>query len=294
LGKKATKKSKFNVSSPVDAYKFEFTENLNTTTLKNTFDFKNLNLNSTINFLSFNDVFDSSELSTNSFLFLDSFFFKKKSNFDEGSKSQFFKNDLIFYSLVEDKAVKQNLFKHKQLVNDKKNTPDLLNGLGLKTWLSSSNDSFYNFFSNGFFKKINVIQHTDLDDENRTVKRNSGKTTPLRVLKNPNSDFFFSNTDKSLELLRFRFNETVPTIANKPVRPTVYLTFKQKRYNQRTNIGKKTSSFFNRDLKKTQTYSGNPFLKDAAIIEENFGNPTRQYRMVKKAKSRLDTTRVGT
>lgn len=29
-----------------------------------------------------------------------------------------------------------------------------------------------------------------------------------------------------------------------------------------------------------------------SIIEENYGNPTRQYRMVKKAKSRLDTTRI--
>jgi len=98
----------------------------------------------------------------------------------------------------------------------------------------------------------------------------------------------------NVELLRFRFNEQKPTLANKPVRPTIYLTFKQKRYNQRTNISKKTQVFFNKDLKKNQTYSGNPFLKDASIIEENFGNPTRQYRMVKKAKSRLDTTRVST
>jgi hypothetical protein len=71
------------------------------------------------------------------------------------------------------------------------------------------------------------------------------------------------------------------------------LTFKQKRYNQRNNIGKKTNMFFDKDLNKTQKYSGNPFLKDMSIIEDNFGNPTRQYRMVKKAKSRLDTTKVS-
>jgi hypothetical protein len=52
--------------------------------------------------------------------------------------------------------------------------------------------------------------------------------------------------------------------------------------------------FFDKDLNKSQSYSGNPFLKDMSIIEENYGNPTRQYRMVKKAKSRVDTTRVGT
>ena len=108
------------------------------------------------------------------------------------------------------------------------------------------------------------------------------------------NDFFFSNSGKTnVELLRFRFNEKKPTLANKPVRPTVYLTFKQKRYNQRTNVGKKTTIFFDKELNKKQTYSGNPFLKDMSIIEENYGNPTRQYRMVKKAKSRLDTTRVA-
>jgi len=103
-----------------------------------------------------------------------------------------------------------------------------------------------------------------------------------------------SSSNSEVELLRLRFNEQKPTVAHKPVRPTIYLTFKQKRYNQRTNVSKKTQIFFDKDLKKNQTYSGNPFLKDAAIIEENFGNPTRQYRMVKKAKSRLDTTKVST
>ena len=134
-----------------------------------------------------------------------------------------------------------------------------------------------------------------MDDETRIIKRNSGKNTPIRVLKCPSTDFFFkSSTDSDIiELFRFRFNEQKTTLANKPVRPTVYLTFKQKRYNQRNNIGKKTQIFFDKDLKKNQTYSGNPFIKNMSIIEENFGNPTRQYRLVKKAKSRLDTTRVA-
>jgi len=115
-------------------------------------------------------------------------------------------------------------------------------------------------------------------------------------LKCPNNnDFFFKdvNDTDSVELLRFRFGEKKPTIATKPIRPTIYLTFKQKRYNQRNVIGKKTSIFFDKDLQKNQKYSGNPFLKDMSIIEENFGKPTRQYRMVKKAKSRLDTTKVA-
>jgi hypothetical protein len=154
-----------------------------------------------------------------------------------------------------------------------------------------------NFFQNEVVgtNNNNLIQHPDLDDETRTLKRNSGKTTPIRVLKCPNTDFFFINSNSdNIELLRFRFNEKKPTLANKPIRPTLYLTFKQKRYNQRTNISKKTTIFFDKDLNKQQTYSGNPFLKDLSIIEENYGNPTRQYRMVKKAKLRVDSTRVGT
>jgi len=162
----------------------------------------------------------------------------------------------------------------------------------LKT--TSLNKFFQNEVINNYTNYNGNIKHNDLDDENRIVKRSSGKSTPIRILKCPNSDFFFSNTVDNLDILRFRFNEKKPTIANKPIRQTVYLTFKQKRYNQRNNIGKKNESFFNNESGKTEKYSGNPFLKDLSIIEENFGNPTRQYRMVKKAKSRLDTTRVAT
>jgi len=141
------------------------------------------------------------------------------------------------------------------------------------------------------------VQHPDLDDETRIMRRNFGKVTPIRVLKCPNDSFFFKdnqNSQKDVELFRFRFNDKKSTLYNKPIKPTIYLTFKQKRYNQRLNIGKKTNVFIDPITKKQQTYSGNPFLKNAAIIEENFGNPTRQYRLVKKAKSRLDTTRVAT
>jgi hypothetical protein len=158
--------------------------------------------------------------------------------------------------------------------------------------------AFNNFFRDeilGSNTNSSLIQHPDLDDETRILKRNSGKTTPIRILKCPNSDFFLVNLIKDdIELLRLRFNEKNATLAGKPIRPTVYLTFKQKRYNQRTNISKKTTTFFDKDSSKTESYSGNPFLKDLSIIEENYGNPTRQYRMVKKAKSRLDTTKVGT
>lgn len=296
LGKKSMKKNKFSIVTPVDSYKFEFETNANTTFLKNIFDRKNLfyqnsTLVENVNNLNQNVLFDLS--------LVDIFLKNKKSNFLEDSKSQFFKKDFLFTGLSEAKVFKQNFFKTLQPLTEKKKTPNLSSSKlnGIKLWSNTQNDAFVNFFKNEVLnnKKLTVstIQHPDLDDETRTLKRNAGKTTPIRVLKHPNSDFFFSNSDKSnIELLRFRFNEKKPTLANKPVRPTVYLTFKQKRYNQRTNVGKKTTIFFDKELNKKQTYSGNPFLKDMSIIEENYGNPTRQYRMVKKAKSRLDTTRI--
>jgi len=140
------------------------------------------------------------------------------------------------------------------------------------------------------------MSRIDLEDENRFVKRSFGKTTPIRILKCPSIDFsaFQLNENKDQDLIRFRFNDKKPSISKKPIRETVYLTFKQKRYNQRNNISKKNENFFDKETKSNKKYSGNPFLKDLSIIEENYGNPTRQYRMVKKAKSRLDTTKVAT
>ena len=295
LGKKSNKKNRFNISTPVDVYKSEFLKNANLTFYRNVLDGKNL-----LTQTNSNQPDLTSNLNT--FTMLDNSLRLDKSNFLESGKKNSFNADLLFLSSSDDSFLKQNFFKKTQLVGEKKQKPVLpiSNINQIKTWDISDIDSFNNFFQNevlGESVSKGVVQHPDLDDETRIVKRNAGKNTPIRVLKCPNSDFFFKSSlteSNSIELFRFRFNEQKPTIASKPVRPTVYLTFKQKRYNQRTNIGKKTQMFFDKDLKKNQSYSGNPFLKNMSIIEENFGNPTRQYRMVKKAKSRLDTTRVAT
>ncbi len=297
LGKKSMKRNRFNITTSVDTYKNEFANNANMSFYKNLLDFKNLNLTS--NELGGENNFDNSFITTNSLDLLGTFLKTKKSNFNESGKTQFFKNDFLFTSLSEDRVVKQHIFRKNQTLSEKKTTPILSDTryLNTKLWSITNNTALNNFFQNEVVgtNNNNLIQHPDLDDETRTLKRNSGKTTPIRVLKCPNTDFFFINSNSdNIELLRFRFNEKKPTLANKPIRPTLYLTFKQKRYNQRTNISKKTTIFFDKDLNKQQTYSGNPFLKDLSIIEENYGNPTRQYRMVKKAKLRVDSTRVGT
>ena len=302
LGKKSLKKNKFSIATPLDVYKSEFTKNAELTLLKNILDSVNFSPLGGLNCEK--DDFNSNNLNFGSFGLVETFLNLNKKHLLESNKVQIFKKDLLFMGFSDEKPFKLDLFKKTQQLNEKKLKPriSLQDGFLVKSWSLVETEALNNFFeveilNNYNFSKIS-IQHPDLDDETRTIKRNAGKNTPLRLLKCPNSEVFFkdslltSNTE--VELLRFRFNEQKSTLANKPIRPTIYLTFKQKRYNQRTNISKKTQIFFDKDLKKNQTYSGNPFLRDAAIIEENFGNPTRQYRMVKKAKSRLDTTRVAT
>ena len=219
---------------------------------------------------------------------------KKKNNFLEKSSVVTTKK-LLFDGFSDSSFFKKNMFKKLYPIIDQKKKPsvDIFNPT--KTYTTNQVLGVNNYILGSIVEETNVNIHSDLDDESRAVKRGVGKTIPLRLLKKPKTDFFFRGVieNQNIELLAIRFNDKVPTIVNKPVKPAVYLTFKQKRYNQRTNIGKKSTVFYNNVVGKNQTYSGNPFLKDISIIEENFGNPTRQYRLLKKAKTRLDTTRVS-
>jgi hypothetical protein len=163
------------------------------------------------------------------------------------------------------------------------------------------------------------LNFSEFGDETRIVKRSFGKTTPLRIIKNPVVDVFnsktFKNFSEEADLLRFRFNDFEAKLQQKPVPHTTYLTLKQKRYNVRNTIKPTTKvkekptmySFIDvaGDMSTTQktkllpqesrgVYSKNPFLKNLSIIEDNVFDPTRQYRMVKKAKNRLDQTSVNT
>jgi hypothetical protein len=314
----------------VDTYRNEFLKNANLTFYRNELGTKNLFLigssdllhekkadNLGLSLIGFNNVFDAQKSSTsfntnlvtqsnllvlNTQTLLETSLKEDKLNLLKSDKPQRFKKPFLFVGGSEDSFLKEKIFKKTQLRTGKNKKPKLtkLGFSSIKTWDYSEVESFNTFFQKEVFGTNNklktTVQHPDLDDETRILKRNSGKNTPIRVLKCPSNDFFFkpsADNITDIELLRFRFNEQNPTLAGKPIKPTVYLTFKQKRYNQRNNIGKKTQMFFDKDLKKQQSYSGNPFLKNMSIIEENFGNPTRQYRLVKKAKSRLDTTRVA-
>jgi len=164
--------------------------------------------------------------------------------------------------------------------------------------------SFDNFFKKQVISSFtptnnNIFRHSDFDDETRLIRRNFGKPTPIALLKCPTTDLFFIRRDnnelvKPVQLVRFRFNKVKSTGAGKPIRNTVYLTFKQKRYNQRVNIASKTAQFLDKNCNSTKTYSGNPFLVNNTILNENFGNPTSQYRMFKKSKNRVENNKLST
>jgi len=219
---------------------------------------------------------------------------KNKHNFLEKSINFPTKNILI-EGFLDNSFFKKTPFKKLCVIADQKKKPEINIFNLTNAYSTNQNNSLNNFLLNNILGENIVNSYSDLDDESRVVKRGVGKTTPIRLLKKPKTDFFFKNgaAQQNIELLAIRFNDKTPTIVGKPIKPAVYLTFKQKRYNQRTSIGKKSTIFYSNALGKKQTYSGNPFLKDMSIIEENFGNPTRQYRLLKKAKTRLDTTRIS-
>lgn len=302
LNKKLLKKNKFDVGSPVEAYRTEFVKNAELTLYRNVLDFKNLS--TSISGKCFSNPISENIKTNNSLLFLHSdnialtFLETDKSNFLSRLRS--FGKRLIFVEELNDNILEEHFIKKFQPAVVKRKTPGKRLLRTTKLWSKTNNEAFNNFFKVSILNKNTkrtLVQHSDLEEDTRIIRRSFGKVTPLRVLKHPNDSLFFKGTSNEagtdVELFRLRFNDQKSAHANKPIKPTVYLTFKQKRYNQRANIGKKTNIFVDKQTGKQQTYSGNPFLKNAAIIEENFGNPTRQYRLVKKAKARLDTTKVA-
>jgi len=123
LGKKSLKKNRFNISSPLDVYKFEFAKNANLSLLTNVVERESLFVRGSTTQtnptqLQFNDnVFN---LGAGNLIDV---FLKKKTNILESGKVQSFKNDLLFLGVSDEKVYKTNIFKRTQLVGDKKNKP---------------------------------------------------------------------------------------------------------------------------------------------------------------------------
>lgn len=155
---------------------------------------------------------------------------------------------------------------------------------------------------------ISILKSSEIDDICREIKKSFGKCTPIRVLKRPITNIFFKETlleDKDVNLLKFRFHSLArkSLLGSRPVNDHTYLTFKQKRYNLKKRIMYDEKHFFKDAPHNTKNfigkgetpYSVNPFLKNKATIEVNLDKEaaTTEYRLIKKSKSRLDTTRVA-
>ena len=171
----------------------------------------------------------------------------------------------------------------------------------------NTNNLLYNkYFQKSSTQNKLILAKPNFEDEDRTLRRSYGKKLPITILKTFNDLSYLkesliqenisttSGNILSTKMFKFNYNfsNKFSTLGNKPIKDTVYLTFKQKRYNQRVKITSKKQNFFSQKFKTNYVYSGNPFLKNVQIFEENFGIPTKQYRMLKKAKSRSENTRI--
>lgn len=140
-----------------------------------------------------------------------------------------------------------------------------------------------------------LYNYNDFLEVNRWVKKSQGNNTPLRLIKFPlsNKTNFNFNSD-ILELFKFRFSENENSIKHKPIPHSTFLTMKQKRYKRRKNIPARVKYF--KDAKGNNTkkvrWSANPYLFNNEAIIQDFGNPTKQYNLMKKNKTRYSNTSV--
>lgn len=147
---------------------------------------------------------------------------------------------------------------------------------------------------------IFLYNHVDFNETTRWLRRGLGNNSPLRLIKYPvnlTNDSFNNSLNPTAEqttLFRFRFNNSSNTIKHKIIPHTTYLSIKQKRYKRKKNIAP-TTKFYKDGLgnkTKKVRYSGRPFLLDNSIFVEDYGDPTKQYRMVKKNKVRHEVIPV--
>lgn len=150
------------------------------------------------------------------------------------------------------------------------------------TFLSNSTESD-NLFSS---KPRNLAHFDELDLK---IKRTSGPSIPLRILKYPLGSREEINTvgeDYLVELFSFKFGSGEPELVQKIDPHTTYYTFKQQRYTRKKNINPLSSASGNPEDGALKPYSIKPFLVENVIMENNVSNPTIQYGLVKKNKSR--------
>ena len=167
--------------------------------------------------------------------------------------------------------------------------------------------NFSNFFlflqNTSYATNKFIIANTDISDMSLAAKRSSGPISPLRLIKNPLLSDSFTDTlsDTNTELFRIRFNDDSTSVQHKVLPHTTYLTIKQKRYKRKKAI-MDTKKFYhdeNEGKTKRVKFSYKPLLINNSIFEDvtnksDTYNPTRQYRMLKKNKSRSEVFSVVT
>lgn len=135
-----------------------------------------------------------------------------------------------------------------------------------------------------------IIQRPNFDENSRWAKRNTGIATPIRIIKYPLTNELLTNAlnEDNLNLFRVRFNTNPDQLKQKPIPHSTFLTLKQKKYKIRKTIKpyvKFVKDETGQNTKKIK-YSGNFVLKNNAIFSENNFNPTDQYNLIKKNKTR--------
>jgi heme/copper-type cytochrome/quinol oxidase subunit 2 len=113
---------------------------------------------------------------------------------------------------------------------------------------------------------------------------------------NLTNDFFNDASEtEATDLFRLRFNQSGNnSIKHKVIPHTTYFAIKQKRYKRKKTIPTAVKYYKDAAGNKTKKilHTSRPLLLDNSIIVEDFGDPTRQYRMLKKNKTRNEVVPV--
>lgn len=163
-----------------------------------------------------------------------------------------------------------------------------------------ANDLFFeNFFDTAIKKykevRFAVYAYNDFVDVTRWRRRPQGANAPVRIIKYPiSSKADIEKHSDNIKLFGVRFHDNEPAVHKKPSPHSAFLTLKQERYKRKKKIGPR--QFFIKDEfgKNTEDVkrSVKPILMHNKIIEHNYGNPTRQYRLFRKYKIRHEATNI--
>jgi len=165
-----------------------------------------------------------------------------------------------------------------------------------RSQIFNKNNFFKNLDLSGNIQNNNGLYHyNDYVEITRFSRRSQGTNNPVRLIKYPISNKTnFDFGGETVELFRFRFNDSEQTAKQKPASHSTFLTLKQKRYKRKKVILPR--NFYVKDEKGDKTkqikYSSYPYLHQNKIILNDFDNATRQYRMIRKNKARYELTNL--